>query len=98
MTTHNANAQIVEIVNITDFRLPFLLPLPVSPKRKQLKKTTDYSIELKSVLKKRKYDNAFNDETYDDERYDQHINSDFFANNIGHAVQINTQHTFTTTK
>ena len=37
-----------------------------------------------SVLGKRKYEEAF--ETCDDERYGQHIDGEFFRENIGHGV------------
>ena len=43
--------------------------------------------DLSSVLgKKRNYDNAFTQETYDDFRYGQHIDIKFFEKNIGHTI------------
>jgi hypothetical protein len=36
-----------------------------------------------SVLGKRKFDKAFDEHTYDDLRYGQHIGKDFFQNNYG---------------
>ena len=39
--------------------------------------------DLSSVLEKRKFGNAFDQTTFDDERYGQHIASDFFENNMG---------------
>ena len=43
--------------------------------------------DLSSVLgKKRSYDNAFTQETYDDYRYRQHISIKFFEKNIGHTI------------
>jgi len=40
--------------------------------------------EISSVLEKRKFGNAFDQTTFDDERYGQHIASDFFEKNMGH--------------
>ena len=34
---------------------------------------------------KRNYNHAFNQETYDDIRYGQHIGDGYFTNNIGHG-------------
>ena len=43
--------------------------------------------DLSSVLgKKRNYENAFTQETYDDCRYGQHISIKFFEKNIGHTI------------
>jgi len=43
--------------------------------------------DLSSVLvKKRTFDNAFSQETFDDFRYGQHIDIKFFEKNIGHTV------------
>jgi hypothetical protein len=43
--------------------------------------------DLSSVLgKKRSYDNAFTQETYDYFRYGQHIDIKFFEKNIGHTI------------
>jgi len=43
--------------------------------------------DLSSVLgKKRTFDNAFKQETFDDFRYGQHIDINFFEKNIGHIV------------
>ena len=39
-----------------------------------------------SVLGKRKFNNAFHEQTFDDARYGQHISSDFFYKNVGHSV------------
>jgi hypothetical protein len=40
--------------------------------------------DLSSVLEKRKFGIAFDQTTFDDERYGQHIATDFFEKNIGH--------------
>jgi hypothetical protein len=39
-----------------------------------------------SILGKRKFNNAFHEQTFDDARYGQHISSDFFEANVGHSV------------
>jgi len=47
------------------------------------KEGTQKKNEKQSVLGKRKYDKAFDEYTYDDLRYGQHIGKDFFQNNCG---------------
>ena len=42
--------------------------------------------DLSPILGKRTFDNAFKQETYDDFRYGQHIDTKFFEKNIGHTV------------
>jgi hypothetical protein len=39
-----------------------------------------------SNLGKRKFNDAFDSNTFDDSRYGQHIDTDFFNKNIGHTV------------
>ena len=39
-----------------------------------------------SVLGKRKFCQSFDQTTFDDDRYAQHIPADFFATNVGHLV------------
>jgi len=41
---------------------------------------------IPSVLSKRKFEEAFGSETFDDERYQQHIANDFFVKSQGHNV------------
>lgn len=41
---------------------------------------------LVSVLEKRKFDEAFDQTTFEDDRYGQHIASDFFEKNTGHLA------------
>jgi hypothetical protein len=42
-----------------------------------------------SLLGKRKYEDAFHYDTYDDSRYGNHIGADFFKNGgVGHGVEI----------
>ena len=39
-----------------------------------------------SILGKRKFNNAFHEQTFDDSRYGQHIDINFFDKNVGHSV------------
>jgi len=39
-----------------------------------------------SILGKRKFNDAFDSNIFDDSRYGQHIDTDFFNKNIGHCV------------
>ena len=39
-----------------------------------------------SILGKRKFNDAFHEKTFDDSRYGQHIDTNFFQANIGHSV------------
>jgi len=41
---------------------------------------------IPSILSKRKFADAFNIETFDEERYGQHITNDFFVKSHGHDV------------
>jgi hypothetical protein len=43
-------------------------------------------VDLLPILGKRNYNNVFKQETYDDFRYGQHIDTKFFEKNIGHNV------------
>jgi hypothetical protein len=38
------------------------------------------------ILGKRKYEDAFEQSNYDDERFGQNIEPDFFRSNIGHGI------------
>jgi hypothetical protein len=63
-----------------DERRPiFMSPKPVSPKR----------IPHESALGKRRFQDAFVIETFDDDRYGQHISSNFFEANIRPSVEAN---------
>jgi hypothetical protein len=43
-----------------------------------------------TLLGKRKYEDAFHCDSYDDSRYGTHIGADFFKNGgVGHGVKIN---------
>ena len=42
-----------------------------------------------SVLGKRKFCQSFDQTTFDDDRYAQHIPADFFHTNVGHLVDAN---------
>jgi hypothetical protein len=59
------------------FRASFMTPKPQSPKHNKF---------VPSVLSKRKFEDAFGVDNFDDERYGQHISSDFFVNSQGHNV------------
>ena len=39
-----------------------------------------------SILGKRKFNDAFEQKTFDDTRYGQHIDINFFDKNVGHSV------------
>jgi hypothetical protein len=65
----NSRGQLVEEL---DTRTLFMSPKPVSPKR----------MLLVSTQGKRKFQDAFESATFDDDRYGQHISHDFFKENI----------------
>jgi hypothetical protein len=71
----------ISAIDISE-RPDFMTPKPRSPK----KKTPAPRPEIESILGKRKYKDAFEEATFDDERYDQHIAIDFFETNTGHNV------------
>ena len=56
-------------------RPKFMTPKPVNVKT-----------EIPSILSKRKYEDAFDLENYDDERYGQHIDSDYFTHIVSNGV------------
>ena len=53
---------------------------------KIIRRNIPLDADLSSVLCKRNYNNAFKQETYDDFRYGQHIDTKFFEKNIGHIA------------
>jgi len=63
-----------------ELRAPFMTPKPSSPKNNR---KINY---IPSILGKRKFVESFDIETFDDERYGQHIGSAFFVNSVGHNV------------
>lgn len=65
----NSKGQLVEEL---DIRTLFMSPKPVSQKR----------IPLVSTQGKRKFQGAFDETTFDDARYGQHISYDFFKTNM----------------
>lgn len=65
----NSKGQLVEEL---DIRTLFMSPKPVSPKRMQ----------FLSTQCKRKFKDSFESDTFDDDRYGQHISCDFFKENI----------------
>lgn len=58
-------------------RVPFISP-PYSRNNKNM--------FIPSILSKRKFEDAFDIETFDDERYGQHISNNFFYKSHGHDV------------
>lgn len=73
-----------KMIEELDVRAPFMSPKPVSPKRKVSDNSGNQN--LVSILGKRKFNEAFDATTFDDDRYGQHINTDFFNTNVGHNV------------
>jgi hypothetical protein len=82
-----------------EFLEPYLIVPPNSPinkerrrkpvliKREELQREEANQQYREKLLCKRKYNRAFNKESYEDERYGQHIDSDYFEKgNIGHGV------------
>lgn len=58
-------------------RPAFMTPMPKSEKHMPLPLVS---------TRKRKFDEAADSSTFDDERYNQHISNDFFKTNVGHDV------------
>lgn len=77
---YNSRGQLVEEL---DIRTLFMSPKPVSPKR----------MPIVSTQCKRKFCNAFDDNTFDDDRYGQHISSDFFKSKT-HSVNKNIENNY----
>ena len=66
----------IDFINFIHFMRPcFMEPL------QQLYKTMP-------ILGKRKFNEAFDISSYDDSRYNQHIDDKFFVANIGHCVTL----------
>jgi hypothetical protein len=55
-------------------------------KVKIIRRNIPVDANLSGVLGKRTFDKAFKQETFDDFRYGQHIDINFFEKNIGHIV------------
>ena len=64
----------------------FFEPKPVSPKTQSTKSKFVFG-KRNSILGKRKADEAFGPDSYDEDRYGQNINNEYFKNNIGHGVK-----------
>lgn len=64
----------------------FFEPKPVSPKAQPTKSKFVFG-KRNSILGKRKADEAFGPSSYDEDRYGQNINNEYFKNNIGHGVK-----------
>ena len=66
---YNSKGRLIEELDIRDL---FMSPKPVSPKWTQ----------IASNQGKRKFQDSFESETFDDDRYGQHISYDFFKTKI----------------
>jgi hypothetical protein len=55
-------------------------------KVKIIRRNIPANADLSSILGKRTFDNSFKQETYDDFRYGQHIDINFFEKNIGNIA------------
>jgi len=95
----NYKGQMIEVIDDSDLRNLFMSPKgslddrlkAVLPKRHHTNNTTN----VVSILGKRKFNHAFESESFDDDRYGQHITSDFFDKNVGHDVILSKQKTYT---
>ena len=61
---------------------------PNKYKPKIIRRVIPLDTDLSSILGKRNYNNTFEQDTFEDNRYGQHIDSAYFANKIGHAVKL----------
>ena len=61
---------------------------PNKYKPKIIRRVIPLDADLSSILGKRNYNNTFGQSTFEDNRYGQHINSTYFANKIGHTVEL----------
>jgi hypothetical protein len=76
------NSRRFEMEELDERRPTFMSPKPLSPKR----------MTYVSALGKRRFQDAFDIAKFDDDRYGQHISSEFFEANIGHSVDKNVGH------
>ena len=53
-----------------------------------IRRVIPFDADLSSILGKRNYNHTFGQATFEDNRYGQHINSTYFANKIGHTVEL----------
>jgi len=67
-------------------RPDFMTPKPKSPPKRGVAKAAIPYPVLESIHGKRKYKDAFDEATFEDARYEQHIAIDFFEKNEGHNV------------
>lgn len=84
----NMNSMKVAISAIDTTERPnFMSPKPKSPNKvAPAVAVTKAPQTLETILGKRKYKDAFDEASFDDARYEQHIAIDFFETNIGHNV------------
>ena len=81
--TENIKIYIEELRDEELFNQPYDFSSPIfddEPSQSTNKKI------IPSVLSKRKFEDAFDSETFDDERYQQHISNNYFENSTGHSV------------
>jgi len=53
-----------------------------------IRRVIPFGADLSPILGKRNYNNTFGQHTFEDNRYNQHIDSNYFVNKIGHNVEI----------
>jgi hypothetical protein len=68
-------------------RPEFMTPRPISNTLKKLKPDVPSAMEIPSILEKRKFNIAFSEDKYEEERYNQYIPPDYFKQKIGHSVE-----------
>jgi hypothetical protein len=61
---------------------------PIAKRKPILRRRPGVPIIPESLLGKRRFGEAFEESHYDDERFNQHIDTDFFAKNIGHNIYV----------
>ena len=55
----------------------------------EVKPAAKEKVVLQTSLGKRKYCQSFEQSTFEDDRYQQHIDNKFFSTNVGHLVNQN---------
>jgi hypothetical protein len=83
--THYENGKMIVMRDIVDINIR-LDKKTFSPKSKSSIEEKQTFKPLVSILGKRKFYEAFEQSTFDDDRYDQHLIDDFFNTNVGHNV------------
>ena len=60
--------------------------IPIKPVLLKRDNSYKFNNNLVSIIGKRKFNDAFDNLTFDDSRYGKHIDTYFFKENIGHCV------------